>query len=125
MSVRYASCKLPDDETFVILLELDDDENNPLFTVPAFRDFQAALQSRVAGGGAADAGRLVPAFLTGPWERNAAGLCQHDGMTDSRAGQPAAPGDLVDVAKLVTAYYTVHPDPHDAAQRVSFGTSGH
>ncbi|HEY1669101.1 MAG TPA: phosphoglucomutase (alpha-D-glucose-1,6-bisphosphate-dependent) [Trebonia sp.] len=46
-------------------------------------------------------------------------------MTDSRAGQPAAPGDLVDVAKLVTAYYTVHPDPHDAAQRVSFGTSGH
>lgn len=46
--VRYASCKLPDDETFVILLELDD-ENNPLFTVPAFRDFQAALPSWVAG----------------------------------------------------------------------------
>jgi phosphoglucomutase len=47
------------------------------------------------------------------------------GMTDSRAGQPAAPGDLVNVAKLVTAYYTVHPDPGEAAQRVSFGTSGH
>jgi len=46
-------------------------------------------------------------------------------MTDSRAGQPAGPGDLVDVAKLVTAYYTVHPDPREAAQRVSFGTSGH
>jgi phosphoglucomutase len=46
-------------------------------------------------------------------------------MTDSRAGQPAGPGDLVDVAKLVTAYYTVHPDPGEAAQRVSFGTSGH
>jgi len=29
------------------------------------------------------------------------------------------------VAKLVTAYYTVHPDPGDARQRVSFGTSGH
>ena len=42
-----------------------------------------------------------------------------------RAGQPAAPGDLVNVAKLVTAYYTVHPDPGEAAQRVSFGTSGH
>jgi phosphoglucomutase len=53
------------------------------------------------------------------------GLCQHDGMTDSRAGQPAGPGDLVNVAKLVTAYYTVHPDPGEAAQRVSFGTSGH
>jgi phosphoglucomutase len=46
-------------------------------------------------------------------------------MTDPRAGQPAGPGDLVNVAKLVTAYYTVHPDPGEAAQRVSFGTSGH
>ena len=46
-------------------------------------------------------------------------------MVDARAGQPAAAEDLVDVAKLVTAYYTVHPDPDDAAQRVSFGTSGH
>jgi phosphoglucomutase len=46
-------------------------------------------------------------------------------MVDARAGQPAAIRDLVDVAKLVTAYYTVHPDPGDARQRVSFGTSGH
>src|ERR1700753_4500242 len=46
-------------------------------------------------------------------------------MVDPRAGQPAPSGDLVDVAKLVTAYYTVHPDPGDVAQRVSFGTSGH
>jgi phosphoglucomutase len=46
-------------------------------------------------------------------------------MVDPRAGQPAAAGDLVDVAKLVTAYYAVHPDPGDVAQRVSFGTSGH
>src|SRR3984957_10730657 len=46
-------------------------------------------------------------------------------MADPRAGQPAGPGDLVDVAKLVTAYYSVHPDPREAAQRVSFGTSGH
>jgi phosphoglucomutase len=46
-------------------------------------------------------------------------------MTDPRAGQPAASEDLVDVAKLVTAYYTVHPDPGDPVQRVSFGTSGH
>ncbi len=46
-------------------------------------------------------------------------------MADPRAGQPAAPADLVNVAKLVTAYYAVHPDPGDAAQRVSFGTSGH
>jgi phosphoglucomutase len=51
--------------------------------------------------------------------------CQYDGMVDPRAGQPAAVEDLVDVAKLVTAYYAVHPDPGEAAQRVSFGTSGH
>src|SRR5579859_6578258 len=46
-------------------------------------------------------------------------------MTDPRAGQPAAAEDLVDVAKLVTAYYAVHPDPGEVAQQVSFGTSGH
>ncbi|HEU5393074.1 MAG TPA: phosphoglucomutase (alpha-D-glucose-1,6-bisphosphate-dependent) [Streptosporangiaceae bacterium] len=46
-------------------------------------------------------------------------------MTDPRAGQPAAAEDLVDVAKLVTAYYAVHPDPGDPVQQVSFGTSGH
>jgi phosphoglucomutase len=46
-------------------------------------------------------------------------------MTSPRAGQPATAADLVDVAKLVTAYFAVHPDPGDVAQRVSFGTSGH
>jgi phosphoglucomutase len=46
-------------------------------------------------------------------------------MTSPRAGQPAAAEDLVDVAKLVTAYYALHPDPGEVAQRVSFGTSGH
>ena len=40
-------------------------------------------------------------------------------MVDPRAGQPAAADDLVDVAKLVTAYYTVHPDPEDAAQKAA------
>jgi phosphoglucomutase len=46
-------------------------------------------------------------------------------MADPRAGRPAAPGDLVNVPKLVTAYYVVHPDPGEVGQRVSFGTSGH
>ncbi|HEX3474195.1 MAG TPA: phosphoglucomutase, alpha-D-glucose phosphate-specific, partial [Kofleriaceae bacterium] len=46
-------------------------------------------------------------------------------MTDSRAGQPARPEDLVDVARLVTAYYAEHPDVSQPEQRVSFGTSGH
>jgi phosphoglucomutase len=42
-----------------------------------------------------------------------------------RAGQVARPEDLVDVAHLVTAYYTTVPDPQDVAQQVAFGTSGH
>ncbi len=44
---------------------------------------------------------------------------------DPRAGTPAQPDDLVDLARLVTAYYTEHPDPSDPGQRVAFGTSGH
>ncbi|GLY23832.1 phosphoglucomutase (alpha-D-glucose-1,6-bisphosphate-dependent) [Micromonospora sp. NBRC 101691] len=46
-------------------------------------------------------------------------------MVHARAGQPAEPADLVDVPRLVTAYYAAHPDPADPAQQVSFGTSGH
>src|SRR4051794_30518062 len=46
-------------------------------------------------------------------------------MTADRAGQPAQPSDLVDVAHLVTAYYTIWPDLSDPGQRVVFGTSGH
>ncbi|HQR27044.1 MAG TPA: phosphoglucomutase (alpha-D-glucose-1,6-bisphosphate-dependent) [Nocardioides sp.] len=45
--------------------------------------------------------------------------------TESRAGQPAQPADLVDVAHLVTAYYTGVPDPEVVDQQVAFGTSGH
>jgi phosphoglucomutase len=44
---------------------------------------------------------------------------------DPRAGAPASPADLVDLAHLVTAYYAEHPDPAVPEQRVSFGTSGH
>ena len=46
-------------------------------------------------------------------------------MSDPRAGTPATAADLVDVAKLVTAYYAEQPDPAVPEQRVSFGTSGH
>jgi phosphoglucomutase len=41
------------------------------------------------------------------------------------AGQPAQAAQRVDVAKLIAAYYDLAPDPAVAAQRVSFGTSGH
>ena len=46
-------------------------------------------------------------------------------MPHERAGQLAEPSDLIDVAHLVTAYYTTWPDLDDPAQRVAFGTSGH
>jgi len=42
-----------------------------------------------------------------------------------RAGQPALPEDLIDLPHLVSAYYTVAPDPDDVSQQVAFGTSGH
>ena len=41
------------------------------------------------------------------------------------AGQPAPREKLVNVPRLVSAYYTTHPDPADPLQLVSFGTSGH
>ena len=45
--------------------------------------------------------------------------------TSPLAGKPVAPGMLVNVPRLVTAYYAEAPDPAVPAQRVAFGTSGH
>lgn len=44
---------------------------------------------------------------------------------NAAAGKPADPSILVNVPKLVTAYYALRPDPSDARQCVMFGTSGH
>ena len=41
------------------------------------------------------------------------------------AGKPAPPEMLVNIPRLVAAYYSTHPDAADPAQRVTFGTSGH
>jgi len=41
------------------------------------------------------------------------------------AGKLPEPGMLINVPKLITAYYTDVPDPSIPAQRVAFGTSGH
>lgn len=46
-------------------------------------------------------------------------------MAHERAGQIALPEDLIDIAELVTAYYTREIDPQDVGQQVAFGTSGH
>ncbi len=45
--------------------------------------------------------------------------------TNPLAGKPAPAASLVNVAKLVTQYYALQPDPAIASQRVAFGTSGH
>ena len=45
--------------------------------------------------------------------------------TNPKAGQLASASDLVNVPKLITAYFAEHPDPFIREQRVSFGTSGH
>lgn len=42
-----------------------------------------------------------------------------------KAGKKALPSDLVNIQKLITAYYTVIPNIDDPQQRVAFGTSGH
>jgi phosphoglucomutase len=47
------------------------------------------------------------------------------GRIDPLAGQPAPASRLTNVPRLITAYYSLKPDPGVAAQRVAFGTSGH
>lgn len=42
-----------------------------------------------------------------------------------KAGKKALPSDLINIQKLITAYYTVIPNIDDPQQRVAFGTSGH
>jgi hypothetical protein len=42
--VRYTSCRLPDGETFVALLELEEGMENPLPSIPAFVEFQEKLK---------------------------------------------------------------------------------
>ncbi|MGB9033368.1 MAG: phosphoglucomutase (alpha-D-glucose-1,6-bisphosphate-dependent) [Paeniglutamicibacter sp.] len=46
-------------------------------------------------------------------------------MAHPRAGTPALPQDLIDLSAVRDAYFDIHPDPSDPAQRVAFGTSGH
>ncbi len=43
----------------------------------------------------------------------------------NQPGHLPSPASLVNVPRLITAFYTLHPDPAVAAQRVAFGTSGH
>jgi phosphoglucomutase len=45
--------------------------------------------------------------------------------TNARAGQSPKPADLVNIPRLITAYYSEHPDVSQISQKVTFGTSGH
>ena len=46
-------------------------------------------------------------------------------MPHPLAGQPAPRESLTNIPRLVSAYYTEHPDPEQTSQQVAFGTSGH
>ncbi|MFH1480743.1 MAG: phosphoglucomutase (alpha-D-glucose-1,6-bisphosphate-dependent) [Pseudomonadota bacterium] len=46
-------------------------------------------------------------------------------MVHDLAGMPVPKSFLANIPRLMTAYYTSHPDPSDPSQRVAFGTSGH
>ena len=46
-------------------------------------------------------------------------------LNNALAGKPAPPESLVDLPRLISAYYTGRPDPAEPGQRVAFGTSGH
>ncbi|MEO6805178.1 MAG: phosphoglucomutase (alpha-D-glucose-1,6-bisphosphate-dependent) [Edaphobacter sp.] len=50
---------------------------------------------------------------------------QAQNQTPNQPGQLPLPGNLVNIPRLVTAYYALHPDAAIATQRVAFGTSGH
>jgi phosphoglucomutase len=46
-------------------------------------------------------------------------------VINSAAGKPADPSILVNIPRLITAYYAQQPDVSIPAQKVAFGTSGH
>ena len=46
-------------------------------------------------------------------------------QVNPQAGKLADPSELVNIPKLITAYFAEHPDPSVKEQRVAFGTSGH
>ncbi len=46
-------------------------------------------------------------------------------LSRAKPGEPVPAGELVDVSKLITAYFKQCPDAGEPAQRVRFGTSGH
>src|SRR5918911_620333 len=78
--------------------------------------------SRATGTSAAV--RPIGEYSVRPWIKRSP-IRQTRRMSSARAGQPAASDDLINVDKLVAAYYEQHPDPSLPEQRVSFGTSGH
>ena len=47
------------------------------------------------------------------------------GQVSPRAGKTIEPSMLVNVPRLVTAYFAGNPDPKVPSQRVAFGTSSH
>jgi len=89
-----------------------------------WRDRSTSTDSRVG----CARGRTVTARLAEVPSRDHARIDSRH-IVNSRihplAGQPAPSSLLVDVPTLLAAYFDLRPDPHEPAQRVAFGTSGH
>ena len=67
--MRYASCLLPDGETFIALLQLDEGVENPLPGFPEYREtpgHRRGLACRAAQRSTADRHRLLPVVLNKP-----------------------------------------------------------
>jgi hypothetical protein len=60
--VRYASSKLPDGVTFVVILQLEEDGDNPLLALQTFRDFQEGLKKWLAEPPSAEPLKIVGSY---------------------------------------------------------------
>lgn len=59
--LRYASLRV-DDESYLILLEVGDDIENPLPTIPAFREFQVGLRGWLSGAPVIETASVVGSY---------------------------------------------------------------
>ncbi len=91
--------------------------------IPASCSLHRAHGKRVLSP-ASECGELFDKLME-PWPKG----CHRNGerimKISPSAGKPAEASMLVNVPRLVTAYYTEAPDPSVPEQRVAFGTSGH
>jgi hypothetical protein len=94
--IRYASCLLPDGETFVALLQVDDGVENPLPGFAEFREFlegRRSLACRAAQRSTADGHRLVPLVLRATAQSPCADRHRAEAHGETRSRDDEGAGD--------------------------------